>query len=409
MAVVIKGSGSIEGSTGLEMGANGTTEIRGQVNVAVGSSVAGVSTATSFTPTEIPTSNRNLIINGAMQVAQRSTSVAITGAGYHTVDRFATVANSSMSYAVTMSQEADGPTGFEKCVKLLTTSASTPSGSHNYRLRYKLEAGTTKQFGWGTADSKAGRLSFWVKSNKTGTYTSQIYLYGVSTTITMTAAYTISSSATWEKKTIIIPAYTTTWSPATGASAGCSIDWGLADGPDDVTSAFSWTTSGTAKAVTGQVNLLDTVNNYWQLTGVQLEVGEQATAFEHKPYTDEYNRCIRYFWLIANGSESAAGSGGSGLAPICTGNAYTSSSVFGVIPFPTRMRTAPSIYKVTSTDYWDIVQNNNNTQADDVSVNRSSTTSVTLNFSTNLSVTANYTCHVRTYNSSARLGVQAEL
>ena len=73
MAVVIKGSGSIEGSTGLEMGANGTTEIRGQVNVAVGSSVAGVSTATSFAPTDIATNNRNLVINGAMKVAQRGT------------------------------------------------------------------------------------------------------------------------------------------------------------------------------------------------------------------------------------------------------------------------------------------------------------------------------------------------
>ena len=85
MAVVIKGSGSIEGSTGLEMGANGTTEIRGQVNVAVGSSVAGVSTATNFAPSSIPTSHRNLIINGAMQVAQRGTSISAEG---YACDRF---------------------------------------------------------------------------------------------------------------------------------------------------------------------------------------------------------------------------------------------------------------------------------------------------------------------------------
>ena len=99
MAVVIKGSGSIEGTSGLEMGANGTTEIRGQVNVALGSSVAGISTAsggtvssgiataTNFAPSSVPTGHRNIIINGAMKVAQRGTSVTATANGFYTVDR----------------------------------------------------------------------------------------------------------------------------------------------------------------------------------------------------------------------------------------------------------------------------------------------------------------------------------
>ena len=118
---------------------------------------------------------------------------------------------------------------------------------------------------------------------------------------------------------------------------------------------------------------------------------------------------VDFKFLLSHPAHFFALGFGSGLAPICTGNAYTSSSVFGIVPFPTRMRAAPSVYKVTGTDYWDIVQNNGNTQADDVSINRSSTTSASFNFSSNLSVTANYTCHVRTYNSAARLGVQAEL
>ena len=142
-------------------------------------------------------------------------------------------------------------------------------------------------------------LSFWVKSNKTGTYTSRIYIKGQSSTVTMIAAYTISSSATWEKKTISIPAYTTSLAmKTTHTDNGCSIDWGLASGPDDVTSAFSWTTGTAAKAVTGQVNLLDTINNYWQVTGIQFEIGSIATEFEHRSYEEELVKCKRYYELI---------------------------------------------------------------------------------------------------------------
>ena len=406
MAVVIKGSGSIEGSTGLEMGANGTTEIRGQVNVAVGSSVAGVSTATNFAPTLIPTSNRNLIINGDFKIAQRSTSEAITGYGYHTVDRFHTVANSSMSYAVTMSQETDGPSGFEKCVKLLTTSASTPTGSHNYTLRTTLEAGTIRQLGWGTSDSKASVLSFWVKSNKTGTYTSQIYIKGQSSTVSMTVAYTISSSATWEKKTISIPAYTTSLDmQTTHTNGGCTIDWGLASGPDDITSAFSWAVQSAAKAVTGQVNLLDTVNNYWQLTGVQFEVGEQATPFEHRSYGEDLRRCQRYYYLAASGADAYQ----NNRAPICTSANYSATHSFGVVYFPVNMRTIPSNASVEGTDYFRCFGNSNSDTFDSVSLQSASTQSFTIQFYGNLSRTAGSGSWIETENSATRIAFKAEL
>ena len=105
------------------------------VNVTDGLSVSGVSTATAFV-SDTALSNRNIIINGGMKVAQRGISTSITGYGYHTVDRFHTVANSSMTYDVTMSQEDDNPDGVGKCVKLLTNAVKTPSGSENYILRY---------------------------------------------------------------------------------------------------------------------------------------------------------------------------------------------------------------------------------------------------------------------------------
>ncbi len=244
-------------------------------------------------------SNRNAIQNGAMEVAQRATSAAITGGGYHTVDRWHTVANSSMTYAVTMSQEDDGPPGFRKSLKLLTTTAKTPSGSENYILRTRLEEYDIYRFDYGRPGCKEATVSWWVKSNKTGTYSNQWYLkVNGSSDISMTTSYTINAANTWEKKSTVIPVYTTSFSHVTGTACGLMMDWHLASGPDDIISPFSWTAQGAARAVTGQVNMLDTVNNYFQITGIQFEVGSTATDFEHIPYGQELSRCQRYYEVV---------------------------------------------------------------------------------------------------------------
>ena len=239
-------------------------------------------------------SHRNIIINGSMKVAQRSTSKAITGYGYHTVDRFHTVANSSMTYAVTMSQENDNPDGNGKSVKLLTTTAKTPSGSENYILRYIGEEQDISGAGLGTSACKQLTISFSVKTNKTGTHGFQIYLYG--NTPNMTVAYTVSSANTWERKTITLPTYTTSYTLGADNAKGFMKDWNLSSGPDDIMTPFNWSTgSGAARGVTGQVNMLDTVGNYFQLTNVQLEIGDTATSFEHRSYGEELIRCMRYY------------------------------------------------------------------------------------------------------------------
>ena len=250
-------------------------------------------------------SHRNIIINGGMKVAQRSTSKAITGYGYHTVDRFHTVANSSMTYAVTMSQENDNPDGNGKSVKLLTTTAKTPSGSENYILRYKGEEQDISGAGLGTSSCKQLTISFSVKTNKTGTHGFQIYIG--SNQPNMTVAYTVSSANTWERKTITLPTYTTSYTHGADNAQGFMIDWNLSSGPDDIMAPYNWATGSTAaRGVTGQVNMLDTVGNYFQLTNVQLEIGDTATSFEHRSYQDELAHCQRYFYKI---SAAASGTG----------------------------------------------------------------------------------------------------
>ena len=277
-------------------------------------------------------SHRNIIINGGMKVAQRSTSKAITGYGYHTVDRFHTVANSSMTYAVTMSQENDNPDGLGKSVKLLTTTAKTPSGSENYILRYIGEEQDISGAGLGTSSCKQLTVSFSVKTNKTGTHGFQIYLYGNQPN--MTVAYTVSSANTWERKTITLPTYTTSYTHGADNAQGFMIDWNLSSGPDDIMAPYNWATGSTAaRGVTGQVNMLDTVGNYFQLTNVQLEIGDTATTFEHRSYDEELKRCKRY--ALVFGSNQAIG----------TGSAYNSTNIN--IHIYNQFRAIPTYSKTT--------------------------------------------------------------
>ena len=308
------------------------------VNITDGLNVTGVSTVAALNTTSIvndtPLSNRNIIINGGMKVAQRGISTSITGYGYHTVDRFHTVANSSMTYDVTMSQEEDNPDGVGKCVKLLTNATKTPSGSENYILRYKGEHQDIARVGFGTAQSKTLTVSFSVKSNKTGTFGFQFYLKNFNPS--MTVAYTISSANTWERKSINIPAYTTAYSPNADHNNGFDIDWNLASGPDDIMAPFAWQTASTAaRGVTGQVNMLDAVGNYFCLTNVQVELGDVATPFEQRLYTEELARCQRYFYRMQNGSSSSYWVGQT--------SSYGSNNNIMVIHLPVCMRDNPSV------------------------------------------------------------------
>ena len=272
-------------------------------------------------------SHRNIIVNGGMKVAQRSVSEAITGAGYHTVDRFKTVANSSMSYAVTMSQENDNPDGNGKSVKLLTTTASTPTGSENYILRYTGEEQDISGAGLGTSSCKQLTISFSVKTNKTGTHGFQIYIGNNQPN--MTVAYTVSSANTWERKTITFPTYTSSYSHLSDNAKGFMIDWNLASGPSDIMAPYNWATGSTAaRGVTGQVNMLDTVGNYFQLTNVQLEIGDTATTFEHRSSAEEKKRCERYYKTYGFTTLMGSLAGAVGTPRIL---------------FPTEMRDTPSV------------------------------------------------------------------
>ena len=300
------------------------------------SGVAGEAMLRAETPQEqqalIGVGRRNLIINGAMQIAQRATSATgITTAGYKTLDRWEP--NVSGAGTWTMSQETDTPTGFGNSAKMLCTTADTSlATTNNVYFNQRVEGYNLQAFAKGTSDAKSLTMSFWVKSNVTGLYTAEIYDGDNSRMCDQN--YTINSSGTWEYKTVTFPPDNTgTWDNDNNLSAYVAF-W-LAGGPSfqAVTTGIGNWQSGNSNRCPGQVNLAGAVNNYWQITGVQLEVGKVVTPFEHRSYGEELALCQRYYYRWE-------GSVYDFLAPV---QLHGSNQYRVVIDVPVALRIAPSI------------------------------------------------------------------
>jgi len=244
-------------------------------------------------------SNRNLLINSGMQVAQRGTSSS--SAGYQTVDRFRFTSSDMDQLAFTQSQDTTGPSGFTNSYKLTVTTPETTTEAEEQLFMFQaIEAQNLQQLGYGTAEAKQLTLSFWVKSSVTGAYCVAFYQNDGNRLITST--YSISSANTWEYKTITIDG-DTSGTINNDNGAGLELYFFLSVGPDrKTTDSTSWGTWAGAKFGYGQVaDVAATSGATWQITGVQLEVGDgPATPFEHRSYGDELARCQRYYWKAEN-------------------------------------------------------------------------------------------------------------
>ena len=241
-------------------------------------------------------SGRNVVINGAMQVAQRGTSTAsITSGSYYTADRWNTSITSIGTWTESIENDAPTGSGFRKSLKLLCTTAdASPSAGDLFLVRQFQEGQNSQQFLKGTASAKQFALSFWVKSNLTGTYIAE--LRDADNTRAVSAPYTISASATWEKKTIVFPADTTGVFDNDDARS-LDLHFCLATGStySSGTLATTWASVTNANRYVGQTNLAAATSNYWQVTGVQLEVGAVATPFEFEQISTTLAKCQRYF------------------------------------------------------------------------------------------------------------------
>jgi hypothetical protein len=258
---------------------------------------------------------RNIIINGDMNISQRSTSTAsITSDGYYTLDRFTTEIGSFGTW--TQSQASDAPTGqgFTKCLKMdCTTAQGSPGSSAVMLVGQSIEGQMLQAIKQGTANAQSTTLSFWHKHTKTGT--NIVELLDADNNNAVSGSYTQSVSDTWEKATITFPANTSGAYDNDNARS-LRIRFIIGSGTDYTsgTLATTWQTSITnANRYAGQVNNADSTSNNFMITGVQYEVGQTASEFEFLPYDVNLRRCQRYFEICGAAFTGGVASSGTNV------------------------------------------------------------------------------------------------
>ena len=242
---------------------------------------------------------KNLTINGDMQIAQRATSVTgITASGYNTVDRWKQQLSGGGTYtqAQTALTSANAPfaDGFSQSIKYDCTTAYTGVDSFSV-LRQIIEGQNLQQLGYGTSSAKSTTLSFWVKSNVTGTAVAS--LYSVDSNKYIGQTYTIDVANTWEYKTVTFVGDTSS-SIDNDANGSLYVNLVMATGTDYTSGTLpsTWTTYADANFAAGQtIDISASTSNDISFTGIQLEANTIATPFEHLQYGQQLALCQRYF------------------------------------------------------------------------------------------------------------------
>jgi len=243
-------------------------------------------------------SNRNVIHNGTMFVAQRGTSQSgVNSSGYaKAADRWKLEANGSNVGTYTVSRSTDNPGGFGYSYKIqCTTAHSSLANNEMYEFVQYIEGRNVQRFNKGNSAAKPFALSFYVKTNKTGTYA--VLLLDHQHSRMCCANYTVSNTG-WNRYEIVFPADTTgSWSFSVNKRLSvkfCLLTGGLFQGG---TLQTTWGAATNSNSRVGHnVNLADTVGNTFYITGIQLEAASACTPYEHKDYTDVLRECQRYLF-----------------------------------------------------------------------------------------------------------------
>jgi hypothetical protein len=280
--------------------------------------------------------NRNVIINGAMNVAQRGTSFTLeNNSAKFPVDRFFVQDVNSSSGEATVSQSTIAPTDFKNSLKVDVTTADTALAANDqYKIEHRIEGQNIKHFNFGTSSAKTLALSFYIRSNKTGN--TQVGLMNSANNRAYVATFTIDSANTWERKKITIEGdQSGTWLDTNGI--GLRLRWGSFGSTYQTSSVNQWVSSNVISRNDSPINFFDSTDNELYLTGVQLEVGQNPTEFEHEPFERTLAKCKRYFQNAARGvnpNEHIADS---------MGHAENTTRVDFIISLHPNMRATPAI------------------------------------------------------------------
>jgi hypothetical protein len=297
---------------------------------------------------------KNLLINGDMQIWQRGTAATAATSAYVGVDRWKILENSEG--AITAEQSAlstadKATTGCRNALLIKCTTADTSIASSQYSyISQALEGQFLSHLAWGTTSAKTLTLSFWVKAYVAATYTIFIKKYD-NTDYYIPIEYAVNSSNTWEKKTIVISPTSGSTSLITGANGAFDQDngialllgFGLTWGSTYHGTSGTWAT-GAHFSTSNQTNFLSSTDNTFYITGVQLEVGDQATDLEQVPFDIQLHRCQRYY---ENGFDTgyypAADVNYDNMANTFQATCYAVDTLRCMIPFKTRKRTVPAV------------------------------------------------------------------
>ena len=344
--------------------------------------------------------NKNVIINGNMNVAQRGTSHAAVANAAFTLDRFSF--SHSQDGAFTVTQDSSSPDGFSNSLKLdVTTADSSLAASQYLIMEHKIEAQNLQHLQFGTSSAKNITLSFHVKSNKTGTYGVTI-IHEDNSSVMANLTYTIDSADTWEQKSLTFTGDTTgaiNDDNGVGFKMGFTLAVGSQWTSGDTSASFRTFANGNYGG--GQtVNILDSTSNEWYITGVQLEVGQNATTFEHENFSQTLEKCRRYYSVLADGGTDSGEQIGNQYG-------YSGGQSEGIVRWG-EMRASPSLKHPTGSNYYAIDSQGDTSTFDNMLTYKFTQRSGLL-YKTGLSVTQGRSYRFFLNNASAYVHLDAEL
>jgi len=348
---------------------------------------------------------KNLLINGDMKISQRASSVSSHSSdAFVNIDRWKTRVNNQGVFTVSKSTTVPTGEGFVSSQKWDCTTADASPASTDYIIfQQPIEAQNLQHLAYGTSSAKSTTLSFWVRSNKTGAYT--VGFYSEDGARHIESSYTISSADTWEKKII-------TFAGDTGGTInndngdGLRLWFWLGAGTNfsSGTHATSWAAYNQANVlVDNQVNIADSTDNEWYITGIQLEVGDDASDFEFLPHEVQLERCKRYYQLISNTDGDAFGNGAH----------YGSNSIYMSEAISPEMRSTPTLDVSGGTNYFRRYSAGNYDDFDGINLDGSSGPQFIEFYASNgdnhTGGTQGHACFCRLNNASASFAYTAEL
>ena len=286
-------------------------------------------------PTTGALSNRNLFINGACLINQREANQEWTesDAKFGPTDHFETRVVGDEWQGETSHETVNVNNEFVRCHRVKTTTPETTvDGTNQIVVESHIEGQSLQHLGWNTSAAKSLTLSFWVRSSQTGTYVVKLYRVGDAGR-QLNKTYTIGSADTWQQVTLTWDGDTTGGAFPNDSTQGIRVAWQLAAGGDFTsgTQPTTWTDYTNPIWASGHTenSFMTTDDATWDVTGVQLEVGDMATPFEHRSYSDYLIQCQRYFLKIAGDANNYMAQ---------TTNGYTRVTLL----FPVTMRAAAS-------------------------------------------------------------------